>query len=60
MSRNIENMERELKAKAYIYNTLINTQAREEKTNKRRKQRDRIRPQSKITQILVILMMVYI
>jgi hypothetical protein len=28
MSRNIENIERELKAKAYIYNTLINMQAR--------------------------------
>jgi hypothetical protein len=28
MSRNIENIERELKAKAYIYNTLINMHAR--------------------------------
>jgi hypothetical protein len=28
ISRNIENIERDLKAKAYIYNTLINTQAR--------------------------------
>jgi hypothetical protein len=28
ISRNIENIERELKAKAYIYNMLINTQAR--------------------------------
>jgi hypothetical protein len=28
MSRNIENIERELKAKAYIYNTLINMQTR--------------------------------
>jgi hypothetical protein len=28
MSRKIENIERELKAKAYIYNTLINMHAR--------------------------------
>jgi hypothetical protein len=28
MSRNIENIERELKAKAYIYNTLISKQVR--------------------------------
>jgi hypothetical protein len=28
MSRKIENIERELKAKAYIYNTLINMQTR--------------------------------
>jgi hypothetical protein len=28
MFRNIENIERELKAKAYIYNTLINMHAR--------------------------------
>jgi hypothetical protein len=46
MSRNKENIERELKAKAYIYNTLINMQTRQEQTNKR-KQRGRIRPQSK-------------
>jgi hypothetical protein len=28
MSRNIENIERELKTKAYIYNTLINMHAK--------------------------------